>query len=76
MGRDRRCVRHRFAIGIAGFARLGLDGIFRILNDLPAAAVGAGLSVTLALAGLAIAAVFAVVWERQYGGRQRSRSTT
>ena len=24
-----------FAIGIAGFARLGLDGIFRILNDLP-----------------------------------------
>ena len=57
-----------FAIGIAGFARLGLDGIFRILNDLPAAAVGAGLSVTLALAGLAIAAVFAVVWERQYGG--------
>ena len=57
-----------FAIGIAGFARLGLDGIFRILNDLPPAAVGAGLSVTLALAGLAIAAVFAVVWERQYGG--------
>ena len=57
-----------FAIGIAGFARLGLDGIFRILNDLPAAAVGAGLSVTLALAGLAIAAVFAVVRERQYGG--------
>jgi len=46
-----------FAIGIAGFARLGLDGIFRILNDLPAAAVGAGLSVTLALAGLAIAAL-------------------
>ena len=68
MGRDRRRGRHRFAIGIAGFARLGLDGIFRILNDLPAAAVGAGLSVTLALAGLAIAAVFAVVWERQYGG--------
>ena len=29
-----------FAIGIAGFARLGLDGICRILNDLPAAAVG------------------------------------
>ena len=57
-----------FAIGIAGFARLGLDGIFRILNDLPAAAVGAGLSVALALAGLAIAAVFAVVRERQYGG--------
>src|ERR1700732_3696136 len=57
-----------FAIGIAGFARLGLDGIFRILKDLPAAAVGGGLSVTLALAGLAIAAVFAVVRERQYGG--------
>jgi hypothetical protein len=56
-----------FAIGIAGFARLGLDGIFRILNDLPAAAVGAGLSVMLALAGLAIAALFAVVRERQYG---------
>ena len=57
-----------FAIGIAGFARLGLDEIFRILSDLPAAAVGTGLSVTLALAGLAIASVFAVVRERKYGG--------
>ncbi len=56
-----------FAIGIAGFARLGLDGIFRILNDFPAAAAAAGLSVVLALAASAIAALFAVVRERQHG---------
>jgi PAS domain-containing protein len=54
-----------FAIGIAGFACLGLGGIFRILDDLPVAAVAAGLSIVLALAALAIAALFAVVRERQ-----------
>ena len=56
-----------FAIGVAGFVWLGLDGIFGILNDLPAAAVAAGLSVVLALAALAIAALFAVFRERQNG---------
>ena len=56
-----------FAIGVAGFVWLGLDGIVRILNDLPAIAVAAGMSVLLALAALAIAALFAVSRERRNG---------
>jgi methyl-accepting chemotaxis protein len=56
-----------FAIGVAGFVWLGLDGIVRILNDLPAIAVAAGVSVLLALAALAIAALFAVSRERRNG---------
>jgi len=55
-----------FAMGIAWFTLLGLDGIFRILNDVPAAAVGVGLSVMLALAALAVASLFAVVRERRH----------
>jgi len=56
-----------FAIGVAGFVWLGLDGIVRILNNLPAIAVAAGVSVLLALATLAIAALFAVSRERRNG---------
>jgi apolipoprotein N-acyltransferase len=56
-----------FAIGVAGFVWLGVDGIVRILNDLPAIAVAAGVSVLLALAALAFAALFAVSRERRNG---------
>jgi methyl-accepting chemotaxis protein len=54
-----------FAMGIAGFTLLGLDGIFRILNDVPAAAAGVALSAMLALAALSIGALIAVVQERR-----------
>jgi methyl-accepting chemotaxis protein len=60
-----------FAVGIAGFTLLGLDGIFRILNDVPAAAVGLGLSVMLALAALALVAVLSVIKERRYNRAAR-----
>ena len=55
-----------FAAGIAGLTLLSLDGIFRILKDVPAPAAGLGLSVFLALAALAPAALFLVVRERRY----------
>jgi methyl-accepting chemotaxis protein len=54
-----------FAMGIAVFTLLGLDGIFRILNYIPAPAVVVGLSVTLALAAVAISALITVVKERR-----------
>jgi PAS domain-containing protein len=56
-----------FAIGVGGFVWLGLNGIVRTLNDFPVVAVAAGLSVVLALAALAIAALFAVSRERRNG---------
>jgi len=54
-----------FAIGVVAFARLGLDGIFRILSEFPAAAVGLGLSAVFALTALAAAALAAFVQERR-----------
>jgi PAS domain-containing protein len=56
-----------FAIGIAGLTWLGLDGILRIPNDLPVAAVAGGLLVVLALAASTIAAFFAVVRGLRHG---------
>jgi hypothetical protein len=64
-----------FAIGVGGFVWLGLNGIVRTLNDLPVVAVAAGLSVVLALAALAIAALFAVPANAETAGRQWWRST-
>jgi hypothetical protein len=52
------------AAGAVGFTLLGLDGIFRVLHDFPAAAVGAALSVLLALAAMAGGALIAVARER------------
>src|SRR5262249_15220444 len=46
---------------------LGLDGILRIPNDLPVAAVAGGLPVVLALAASTIAAFFAVVRGLRHG---------
>jgi methyl-accepting chemotaxis protein len=54
-----------FAIGVVVFARLGLYGLFRILGELPAAAVGLGLSAVFALAALAAAALVAFLQERR-----------
>jgi PAS domain-containing protein len=53
-----------FVAGMAGFIVLGLDGIFQALNDIPTAAVGAALSVLLALAALAIGALIALARQR------------
>jgi len=50
--------------GAAGFTLVGLDGIVRVLHDVPAAAVGAALSVLLALAAMASGALIAVARER------------
>ena len=49
-----------FAVGIAGFAFFGLDGILSALNALPAVVAGIILSGLLALATLAIGALFAL----------------
>ena len=53
-----------FAVGIAGFALSGLDGILSALNALPAVVAGIILSGLLALATLAIGALFALSRER------------
>ena len=53
-----------FAVGIAGFAFFGLDGILSALNALPAVVAGVILSGLLALATLAIGALFALSRER------------
>ncbi len=53
-----------FAVGIAGFAFFGLDGILSALNALPAVVAGIILSGLLALATLAIGALFALSRER------------
>ena len=37
-----------FATGIAGYTLLGLNGIFRVLNDAPSAVVGTALAVARA----------------------------
>ncbi len=60
-----------FAVGIVGFSLLGLDGIFQILNGVPAPAVGLGLSVMLMLAALALAGLFPAIKERR-----RNRAAT
>ncbi len=52
------------ATGIASFTLVGLDGIFGALNNVPAAAVGAALSVLLALAALAVGALIALARQR------------
>jgi hypothetical protein len=54
-----------FATGIAGYTLLGLNGIFRVLNDAPSAVVGTALAVLLALAALAVGALIAVAQERR-----------
>jgi PAS domain-containing protein len=54
-----------FAAGIAGFTLLGLNGIFRVLNDAPSAVVGTALAVLLTLAALAVGALIAVAQERR-----------
>jgi methyl-accepting chemotaxis protein/PAS domain-containing protein len=53
-----------FAVGIAVFSLIGLDGIFRALNAVPPIVAGIGLSALLALAFLAIGALIAVAQER------------
>ncbi|MGA9320739.1 MAG: PAS-domain containing protein, partial [Xanthobacteraceae bacterium] len=53
-----------FAMGIAGFLLLGVDGICSALNALPAVAVGIALSTLLALALLSIGALLALAQER------------
>jgi len=53
------------AVGIGGFALLGLDGIFRALSAAPPVVAGAVVSGLLALAGLAIGALLAVSQERR-----------
>jgi methyl-accepting chemotaxis protein len=53
------------AIGVAGFTFLGLDGIFQILNDVPAPAGGIILCVTFALAALSIGALIVLAQERR-----------
>ncbi len=53
-----------FATGIAGFTVLGLDGMFRALNNIPAVTAGAALSVLLALATMAIGALITLARER------------
>jgi methyl-accepting chemotaxis protein len=53
-----------FATGVVGFTVLGLDGIFRALNDAPAALVGLVLSVLLALAALSVGALISDARER------------
>ncbi len=53
-----------FAAGIASFTLVGLDGIFRALDNVPAAAVGAALSVLLALAASAVGALIALARQR------------
>ena len=53
-----------FAVGIAGFLLLGVDGICSALNALPAVAVGIALSALLALALLSIGALLALAQER------------
>jgi methyl-accepting chemotaxis protein len=52
------------ATGIASFTLVGRDGLFRALSNLPAAAVGAALSVLLALAALGIGALIALAKQR------------
>ncbi len=52
------------ALGVAGFAVLGLDGIFRLLAGLPAGAAGAVVAVLLGLAALSIGALVALARER------------
>ena len=53
-----------FAVGIAGFAFFGLDEILSALNALPAVVAGIILSGLLAIATLAIGALFALSRER------------
>ena len=53
-----------FAVGIAGWTMLGVDGICRALNAMPSTMFGIGLSVLLALAFLSIGALLAVAQER------------
>ena len=53
-----------FALGVAGFLRLGIDGICSALSSLPAVAAGIVLSVLLAMAFLAIGALLALAQER------------
>jgi methyl-accepting chemotaxis protein len=56
-----------FAVGIVGITVVGVDGICRALNQIPAAAVGAALSALLALAALAIGTLITL-------GRERARN--
>jgi methyl-accepting chemotaxis protein len=53
-----------FALGVAGFLLLGIDGICSALSSLPAVAAGIVLAVLLAMAFLAIAALLALAQER------------
>jgi len=53
-----------FAAGIAAMTVVGVDGIVRALNQIPPAAVGAALSVLLALAALAVGALIALARQR------------
>ena len=53
-----------FAAGIADMTVVGVDGIVRALNQIPPAAVGAALSVLLALAALAVGALIALARQR------------
>src|SRR5262249_46381247 len=53
-----------FAIGLILFALFGRDGFARALEAMPPIAVGVGLALLLALAGVAVAALFAVAQER------------
>ncbi len=56
-----------FAVGIAGFMFVGIDGIVRAVSAVPGPAAGAILSVLFALAGLAIGALLALAQERRNG---------
>jgi len=53
-----------FVLGIAGFAIVGRDGIFRMLNNAPAAVVSVALAGLLAFAALSIGALITLARER------------
>jgi methyl-accepting chemotaxis protein len=53
------------AVGIAGFALFGLDGLLAMLDNVPALAAGIFVSAVLALAAASIGALIAVVQERR-----------
>ena len=53
------------ALGVAGYAVFGRDGIVGVLSDLPPAALGATLSALFALAALSIGALIALACERR-----------
>src|SRR5262249_21748371 len=53
-----------FALGLTLFGLFGRDGIVRALEAMPTVVVGIGLSLLLALAGVAFGALLAVAQER------------